>query len=319
MREEKIAYALGQIDPQYILEAAPRPQSVRRRFRWAAVAACLVLAVVLAASAAVATGLLDSLRAYFQGDTEPYLEEFLSAAGSVANEDVELRVEGAIADESTCHMIVSLIGLTQEGKSRISAQSLPGAFDVYALTGDGTQVEHLAWGAAAYTKPGLFGGTAKSLFEDADATFIISYYLGDIQMREIKSVCLGYDGLVLELEVAGHLSPEYTLQPETVDSSTLQNFRISRIGLYFTAPAADTPADQLQFEIRLIYADGTVASQEEMRDLGVHLSWSGSADDAETEVTGSWGSGASIAILDLEDYCGVQVNGANYYYSDSAE
>lgn len=316
MREEQIAYALGQIDPKYILEAAPRPQASTRRFRWAAVAACLALVVVLAASAAVATGFLDSLRAYFQGDTEPYLEEILSAAGSVANEDVELRIEGAIADESTCHMIVSLIGLTQEGKGRISAQSLPGAFDVYALTGDGTRVEHLAWGAATYTKPSLFGNTSKSLFEDADATFIISYYLESGQMCSVKSVCLGYDGLELELAVAGFLSPEYTLQPEIADSSTLHSFRMSRIGLYFSVPASDCPADQLTFDVRLIYADGTVASQEEMRELGLSLSWSSPADNEDVEVTGHWGSAASIAILNLEDYCGVQVNGVNYYYSE---
>lgn len=316
MREEQLADALGQIDPRYILEAAPNPQASRRRFRWAAVAACLVLGVVLAASAAVATGLLDALQTYFQGDTEPYLEEILSAAGSVANEDVELRVEGAIADESTCHMIVSLIGLTPEGKGRISSQRLPGAFDVYALTGDGTKVEHLAWGAAAYTKPGLFGTTAKSFFEDAEATFIISYYLEGGQIHEIKSVCLGYDDLVLELEVAGHLSPEYTLRPETADSSAPSSLRMSRIGLYFSVPVSDCPTDQLTFDVRLIYADGTVASQEQTQDLGLSLRWSSPADNEDVEVTGHWGSGASIAILDLEDYCGVQVNGVNYYYSE---
>ena len=56
MKEQRIADALGGVDPRFVLEAAPEERESRRhrRVRWGALAACLALAVALGATAALA-------------------------------------------------------------------------------------------------------------------------------------------------------------------------------------------------------------------------------------------------------------------------
>ena len=85
-QEERLAYALGQVDQRFLAEAAPEERMRPRRIRRGVWAACLALALILGASAVFAAGLLDPLGSYFEGKTEFYLEEILSHVCSVSNE-----------------------------------------------------------------------------------------------------------------------------------------------------------------------------------------------------------------------------------------
>lgn len=313
MKEQRIADALGGVDPRFVLEAAPEERESRRhrRVRWGALAACLALAVALGATAALAAGVLDPLQSYFEGETEFYLEEILSSAGSVSNGEMELRVEGAAADESVCYVLVSMIARTDEVRQAWEKTDLSeqyGRFQVYALSHDGQKIEGFPWSSGTYTRQGLFGNLSNTHFSDADMTFLISCDLGRERMAETEKVCFGYGDLTAEVDVSAYRFPEAVLVSEDGEGE-LTDVRLSSIGLYFTAPYTEEP---FQFTVRLIHADGTLASREEMEEIGLHLSGRNQGDGTAMPVTGNWGSAPALRLIDLEDYCGVEINGVRY-------
>lgn len=309
-QEERLAYALGQVDPRYLLEAAPEEGARPRPVRWRGLAACLALALVLGASAAFAAGLLDPLGAYFEGETEFYLEGILSHVASVSNEEMELRVEGAAADESVCYVLISLIARTDEVRQaweRTDLSEQYGRFRLSARSADGQSVEDFSWTSGTYTSQDLLGHLSNSRFPDADMTFLLCYELGRERMAETEAVCFGYGDLTAEVEVSDYRLPEVALVSED-GTGALEDVRLSALGLYFTAPA---PEGMPEFTVRLIHADGQVAGPEEMREIGVHLSFSGGNGEA-MPVTGNWGSAPALRLIDLADYRGVEINGARY-------
>lgn len=313
MKEHQIADALGRVEERYIAEAAPEQggRSRPRPFRWGMAAACLALVAVLGVSAAFAAGLLDPLQSYFAGETEFYLEEILSSAGSVSSEDMELRVEGAAADESVCYVLVSLIARTDEVRQEWEKTDLSeqyGRFQVYALSHDGQRIDGFPWSSGTYTRQGLLGNLSNTHFPDADMTFLISCDLGRERMEEAETVCFGYGGLTAEVDLSAYRFPEAVLVSENGEGE-LTDVRLSSLGLYFTAPPAEEPS---RFTVRLIHADGTVAGEEEMLEIGVHLTMSGPGEDGAIPVTGNWGSAPALRIIDLEDWCGVEINGVRY-------
>lgn len=175
-------------------------------------------------------------------------------------------------------------------------------------------MEGFPWTSGTYTRQGLFGNLSNTHFPDADMTFLLCYELGRERMAEVETVCFGYEDLTAEVDVSAYRFPEAALLPENGEGE-LTDVRLSALGLYFTAPCTE---ELPEFTVRLIHADGTVAGEEEMWEIGVHLSFSG-GDGAAMPVTGNWGSAPALRLIDLEDYCGVQINGTNYLLSPSQE
>ncbi len=328
MKPENLVHAIGHIDTDLVERAENRStiqitdtakyhKRITKRF--AACAACLALTMVVGVSAAFATGFVDTLLAYFSGETDLYLEEILSTVTSVSNEDMELRIDGAIADEHTCHMIVSFIGLTDESQSRFAAGDLDvqEEFDTYAVLSNGERVDIYTHESATYIETSDLGKKAKTMFADADMTYVISCILDDgISMNDVDTLCFAYEGLVLELDVQKYISPEYELHAETSDGTErITDFHVSRIGFYFTSIVNENFDDF--FDIKLIYADGTVC-EFTGRDLGYQLSYGHNTGDETVHVSGRWGgtSVVSVGIIDLDDYCGIQVNGVDYYFTN---
>ncbi|GEM_PF-1283159 len=330
MKNENLVNAMGHIDEDLVARAeshsAGRAADKQRHYKHTsfrfAFAACVAVILTISVTVAFATGLIDSLMAYFSGETELYLEEILSAVDSASNEDVELRIDGAIADEHTCHIIVSFIGLTEESQRKIAEDDLgiQDSFDTYAVLENGEYYYNFMRESATYTEKTNLGKKAKTMFGDADQTYIYTYELyGDdgISMNDIKTLCFAYEGLVLEVDVQQYVSEERNLYAENSDGTEqIVDFYASRIGFYFTAILDDDFDDT--FDIKLIYANGTV-DEYTGRDLGYQLSFGyNTEEDKITYVSGCWGgeSIVSIGIIDLADYCGIQVNGINYYFAN---
>ena len=312
MNKENIAYALGQVDEKYIVEAASSTTVKVRKYRrkWGAIAACLTLAVILVASVAAATGMLDPLFSYFQSEEEIYMEEILTASYSVSNEEVQLRMEGAIADEDACYMVVSLIDLT--GRKRLDRTDIHEEYEAYGVLDNGDRVIGGITSDGTYTR----WGKAKSYFPDAAQTRVIMYEPKSCGMKDVHTVCFSYDCLVLEVDPANYMSPHYDLVAEN-DSAPLTDVGISRIGFSFVQPLSDEiSAEELAYDIRLIRADGSVLSKDEMRVIGSAHSISTAPDLEETKIKGEWGSIPSLTIINLDEYCGLQINGEKYYCSD---
>ena len=316
MKPERVMDAMGHLDDDLIEQAERRTAPTgrkRRPKRLLAWAACVALILVIGISGAVATGVVDSLRFYFGGQSESYLDEILSAVTAVKNEEMELRIDGAIADGHICHMVVSFVGLTDESKARFTAGSLEeqGSFLPYVITKSGQRVEQITWQSGTYTKMNGVTKAAETMFADADMTYLISLFFEDgLTMEDIASVCFSYGDLTLSVDMQDYLAPEYLLTPENPEESTITDFYLSRLGFYFTMPAGD------EWELTLIRADGTLEKESE-RTFGYTGSSGYSDEDVTTRVYGYWcdGSPVSVAIIDLEEYCGAQINGETYYFS----
>ena len=171
MKAEHWMDAMGQIDMNLVAEAeqrcltTPVRRPPRKLLRWAA---CLAVALLLSLSVAFAAGVFDPLSQYFQGRTEADWDRFLSASTSVAHDAVELRLEGAVADEHLCHLLVSFVGQTQAVKEQLTKHSAEtqSGFQLYATAENGTPVNSTQWtsgytpsreGSAASQAPPLRG------------------------------------------------------------------------------------------------------------------------------------------------------------------
>jgi hypothetical protein len=324
MKSEFLLSCFGDIDPRFVENAErkikPGAQNKKRPdriLRIVPAAACFAVIFIIGVTA-YAIGAMNSLIAYFTGETEMYLEEILSAVDSASNEDIEIRIEGAIADERACHFIVSFIGLTDEGKRTIEQSNLEiqNSFEYYAELADNEYYNNFDTESFSY----VFEKKAKTMFADADQTYIVSYKcnkLDNINMSDVETLFFSYEGLTLGVDVQQYMSEERQLYADpSEDTGKIVDLSVSRIGIYFTVVFDEGSYDEPNLnisEIFLIYADGTV-DKNTMREIGCKLNYGYSTGDKTTYASGRWG-GHSLVILDLDKYCGVQIDGVNYYFT----
>lgn len=309
MKPETLLDAMNFLDDDLIARAETPKTGMIRRFprKLAALAACLTL---LLGATAFATGALDPLLAYFNDPSGTYTEGFLAAGATVSNDRVELRLEGAIADSRTAYMVVSFIGLDEEASRTLQKDMMACRFDptFTIMTQWGEDVPFPASSRGTYT-------TGKSQpishFEDTDLTYVFFGTLpGNLPMEDIAQICLTYEDLTLAVPVQDCLCPEYALEPEGEGLPEVSDLRMSAIGFSYT-----TTDQELYLDLKPIFADGTVYENFN-EDYGSSAGggWEEGADSAD--VTGHWCSGSALAltVLDLDDYCGLQANGVNYYF-----
>jgi len=319
-----MSQALNQIDARY-LEEAEEFHSCRNlkcigKIKWIAAAACLALLVVIGKPVLnYATG--DSVNSYFEGETEPYMEEILSHVTSVSNEELELRVEGMIADEHRCYMIISFIGLSDEMKTRLLKGDLEeqDLFQTHAVLANGEHIEVLSSGSNTYVMNTIEGRKAVSMIPDAHATYIITYQF-EKNVSEIEKIGFSFEDLSVEVDANDYLVPTYGLMTED-GNGKLSDAYVSCISFRFTyhfnAPLTEEDVNDMNVhcDIRMIRADGTILTREEMGvEVGYSMTGGYQAGDIETRMDGCWEKGHLPEILDLEKYCGIQVNGVNYYF-----
>ena len=319
-----LSEAFQQIDTRYLEEAEQfynrKHFNYAGKIRWIAAAACLALLVVFSKPVFnYATG--DAVDSYFEGETEPYMEEILSHVTSVSNEELELRVEGLIADEHCCYMIVSFIGLTDEMEKRLLRGDLEeqDLFQTHAILSNGERVEVLSSGSNTYVMNSIEGRKAVSMIPDAHAVYIITYQF-EKNLSEIEKVGFSFEGLSVEVDANEYLVPTFGLAAEDGEGK-LTDAYISCISFGFTyhfdAPLTEEAVNDMNVncEIRMIRADGSVLTREEMgEEVGYSMTGGYDAGDTETDIDGCWEKGYLPEILDLEEYCGMQVNGVNYYF-----
>ncbi len=309
MKPDTLLDAMNYIDEDLLAQAEEiRPAKIRRfPRRIAALAACLTL---LLGATVFATGALDPLLAYFDDPSGLYLEGFLAAGDSVANDTVELRLEGAIADSRTVYLVVSLIGLNEDAAKDLIKDQTACRLELKftALTHWG---EDLPFGATTMGTYTTGKSQAVSHFKDADLTYVAACNLpSDVSMEDIDQVWLTYQDLTLEVSIQDYLCPEYALEPEGEGLPGLSDLRASALGFSYTITAQEP-----FLEILPIFADGTVY-ENFSEDYGTSAG-GGMRDGSSTcAVTGQWCSGSplALAVLDLDDYCGLQVDGVNYYF-----
>lgn len=299
MKEDRLARALGGVDARYVLEAAEEQPRRRRPIRWGVLAACLALAALLTGTA-LASGVLDPLLTrYLPGAGE----EELTGVGSVSGSQLQLRLEAAAADENSCCMVVSLLGLTEEGRRQLERGDIPRECEIYGLLESGERWERGTRSLGRYMD-GTVPGKGISHIPDADQTFVVLYEPRGCAMTDIPTVCFAYGGLTLEADTAAHFSPGRALSAEGDEELTEVSF--SRLGFAFCPPA-----EAADWDIRLIRADGTVLTEEEMREIGVSYSV-GLGPEERIRVSGNWGCLPAVTLIDMEEYAGLEINGETY-------
>lgn len=322
MKAEKMIDFMSYIDADLVQRAELHAASTKHRIRprhWMATAACLAVALVGSFGIAYATGALDGLLSYFGGNTEPYMEEILSVVATASNDEMELRIDGAIADESSCHFIVSFVGLTEERKERFQAGDLEeqSYFAIDAVTKAGEVVRFPYTGSDTYTKSVEDGPrTAATQFADADMTYLLTCTVGEnseFTMSDLETVRFTYEDLTVELDPSGIIEPERQLVAENPETATISDVYLSRLGFRFTMPVQENGVNA--YDLYLIREDGTL-----WKEITEELGWSatGSHSTGDTEITwdGYWGGGSHVAVgfINLDDFSGVRINGENFYF-----
>lgn len=321
MRGSEFLDKMDLVDPMYIEAADRSPVQTRRRYLSRPMAACiaLVLLIFAAGTTAVATGLYDDLLLYFKGNTAPFMEGIIDANTSVSNEEMTLRIDGAIADSHACYMIVSLTGHTAEARKEIQKFELweRVGLDTYAISDKGLKLTEFHWGLSVHRIKTGWRKYSMSRFEDTDATYVVSCEIGkDYPMDSIDRLCITYGDLTAELNIQDYRIPEYSLVCAEGETPEISNGFISSVGMYFDVPVEAVSPDNRKyplFEIRMIRTDGSI---EENLPFGFSCGTGYNADDKFAPVFGSWKQeGAhNIFILDLSDYQGIQINGVCYRF-----
>jgi len=321
MKAERMIDSMSYIDADLIQRAELHISSTKRKARprrWMAAAACLAVALIGSFGIAYATGALDGLLSYFGGNTEPYMEEILSVVATASNDEMELRIDGAIADESSCHFVVSFVGLSEEMKTRFQTGDLEeqARCDVDAVTKAGEVVYFPSRGTNTYTKDTDSGVKSDTQFADADMTYLVTCTVedgGEFTMSDLKAIRFTYEGLTVEFDPSGIIEAERQLIPENPEAATISDVYLSRLGFRFTMPVQENGVNA--YDLQLIREDGTLW-EEMSEELGWSATGYHSTDDTSVTWAGYWGGGNHVAVgfISLEEFIGVCINGEYFYF-----
>jgi len=315
MKSEQLLQAMGEIREDLIPEALPTTHKKRFRSRgFLAAAACFALVLALGITS-YATGALDGLLQYFKGNTEPYLENLEDSYMATSNNELALRVDAAIADDSNCHLLLSLTGLTEEAKEKLQDDDPEEEwwnFRIYAKTKAGKFID--------FHDIGFYGrliAPSRSLLPDADFSVVMRcMFKDDHSMQEIDKIYIEYCDMTLKLDIAPYIVPQYTLQPEDEANATYRNVRVSDLGFAFDAPMIEL-FDGLRGvcdigEIKLIRADGTTFDGP----FGWESKYDEMFDDSAC-VFGYWNSDPEVVeIVDISEFCGLQIGEEIYLFEE---
>jgi len=328
MKSEQLLQAMGEIQEDLIPEALPTARKSRFRSRgFLAVAACVALILALGLTA-YATGALDGLLQYFKGNTEPYLENLEESQMATSNNELALRVDAAIADDSNCHLLLSLTGLTEEARQALTKDDLNNEFlqftdqylskfIIYAKTKDGKFINFYDTSVsfADLKEP---GAETRSLLPDTDWTIPVHcMFKDDHSMSEVDKIYIHYRDMTLKLDIAPYIVPQYTLHPEDEANATYRNVRISNLGFAFDAPLNEETTEGYRIlgdigEIKLIRADGTTSDEV----VGWQAKWDESSDTIAC-VFGRWnGDWYVIELVDIREFCGLQIGEEIYLFEE---
>lgn len=325
MKPEQLLQAMGEIREDLIPEAMPTPRKSRFRSRgFLAAAACFALVLALGLTA-YATGALDGLLQYFKGNTEPYLEDLEESQMATSNDEMALRVDAAVADDSNLHMLLSLTGLTEEAKQALTKDDTNNEFFhytdqylsrfiIYAKTKDGKFIDFydINYQFKSIKEP---GEETRSLLPDTDLTIPVHCMFKDYySMSEVDKIYIHYRDMTLELDIAPYIVPQYTLQPEDAANARYQNIRVSDLGFVFDAPIIRDDDDHRDVhigDIKLIRADGTTTDA-----VG---GWQTRYYEGETtaHVFGRWNSDYEvIELVNIREYRGLQIGEEIYLFEE---
>ena len=311
MNGKNLLEEMGGIDMAFVEEAATPKKGKRafRRPRIAAAAACLAVLCSIG-TIACASGAVDAMKAYFLPQNETAGALLQEGTLTAVEGDLEMRVDHCIADRDEFIFTLSVIGA---GRRLTVGDTLETAW----ITHSGERITQFNREFGAYTAGKGWGeefaAHAVSMYDDADATFLVISEVPDgYRIEDLKAVAVSCRGLTMEVDVGDCIAETRTLSAAD-ENGTITDLTASAIGFSFTC-------DSESASVSLIRADGTYALGDE-RDgedgyYGYWKSTSSLDDSGRYAIRGRWGGKNAIAtgILDLSRYIGIRVNDADYYF-----
>lgn len=321
-----LAY-VGQANEKYQISQTKLAPGKKARFR--TLTACLALLLITGVTA-FAADMYGQLVHYVKTENQAYMEQMIASSACVSNENYEFRIDAAIADSHACHFLISFTGNTKEMKQILKSNLYDKQFGVFelleakAIKKDGTAVDFWNRSAGATGKRTGWKTYSFSLFEDTDITYFFTCEFNNWNsMKELKEIELTFDGMSLFLDVKDYMVKEYPLYTKMEDAP-FNNLTISELGLYFEAPVSmffdkntQTYLNHDRIQFFLIDRYGKILELEE-DDQILSYGTSYNNEDELAYISGSWKftGEMEIGIIDLDDYCGVQINGYNYYFRE---
>jgi len=324
MKNENLIRAIGTLDED-LIERSEKHSSdsannktnryhFYRKPKWlaACIAALLVIGTI---GVCAAVGVFDGFFKHFTGEVETYWDKISSTISSAANDDLEISIDGAVADKRQCLIVFSTIALSNAGKEivnknkgRISLEEM----EVIATLKDGTNIK-----ISGLTSTSYKGAHSSS---NGETSCLLEIRPLDIEISSIKTLDLSYKGLSLELNVQNDMNMMEYKKLHSDDANALDVVEMSPIGFYFEVPVTNTDIRALRdqeasIEMNPISADGTL-SEVGIRGTYIYDEARGVIRIYEYFVVNA-NKTLINTIEDLSKYSGIQINGINYYKTES--
>ena len=105
----KAGFEMNETQAKMIVTKSRKKRHIKKFIVIAAAAAAMVGTVA-------ATGAIDRVQEYFWQDMSPYQDEIMKTAAVVSNDDITMSVDGVIADEVKCRVVVSVTSKSDRGE-----------------------------------------------------------------------------------------------------------------------------------------------------------------------------------------------------------
>jgi len=310
MKAEILLDAMTYIDEELIAGAENifykrKPKARRKSF---IAAAFVSFALISGSTIGYSIGAFDGILQYFGGNADYYVDKIITDDLYAADDNVEMRIHGVTVNEDNMHLLVSLNGKSASGKKELEESGLTVReyIEVFTINADDTLTKCSPVTVGTLTQTNLNGIQPITKIEDVQMTFSVdSKVEGNIIRLCFRNLCIDFD-------LTEHRFETMFLSPENIEMSEVKDVKMSAVGFSFTMQNMEFH----NLELTLIKSDGSVYDKSSGK-IGYHCG-TDYENDSVGYVAGIWCEGSPVnnAVLDLEKFCGLEINGEKFYYRE---
>lgn len=309
MNAEILLDAMTYIDEELIAGAEnvfckKKSQAKRKYF----IAACVSFALISGSTIGYSIGAFDGILQYFGGNADYYVDKIITDDLYAADDNVEMRVHGVTVSEDYVHLLVSLNGKSASGKKELEESGLTAreCIEVFTINADDMMTKCSSVTVGALTQTNLNGMQPITKIEDVQMTFSVDSKV------EGNIIRLCFRNLCIDINLDEHRFETMLLSPENIEMSEVKDVKMSAVGFSFTMQNMEFH----NLELTLIKSDGSVYDKSGGK-IGYHCGIDYESDSVGY-VAGIWCEGSPVnnAVLNLENFCGLEINGEKFYYRE---
>ena len=282
------------------------------------IAAAVLMTGALGVYAADTLGIFSR---FFKGDISPFESEVLSTVQTVSNEDLTLTIDGIVADEVECKILVSVYANDSEGRKIIKRlEKDPGEDEDYYHGNSQLFLEHHGFDyreGVSYDDEGLI---YPSLNNSNEYHIIKGVEMSRVDLSQPFKLTEQESGLSIEFELTPYLE-SYRLKSD--DENAYDYVVLSPMGIHIRSTQNDIDCgrgfdliDDASVEVYVNYADG---SQITLDGVSIGQEYSSSIESVtsqETLVNERLDANPTIdgkpSFFSVDNVVSVTINGVEY-------